>query len=141
MTGCDQHTDPRALPAESAEQAGAASEPAPSSSPKPEVFELDTPDGADEVLVGIWSNKPRHDEPQPHRTVWVLGLRDGKLYERWRGSALGRPLRDFEVDESGKNELLVAREQANSIGFRTRYKWTGFGFAGVDSTKVDCAGQ
>jgi hypothetical protein len=89
-------------------------------------------DGTDEVLAGIWSNKKRHDEPQPHRTVWVFGLRDGELFERWRGSALARPLVNFDVERSDGGDLLVAIERDGAECVRTRYKWNDFGFTGLD---------
>jgi hypothetical protein len=97
-------------------------------------------DGVDEALVGIWSRKPRHDEPEPHRTVWVLDWRDGTLYERWRGSALARPLADFDVRRrEGAADLLVAWERSARGCFETRYEWNGFGFGGLGKRAVPCS--
>jgi len=102
---------------------------------KADVADLDG-DGTQEVVLGIWSNQRRHDEPDPHRTVWVLRWDDERsaLVEAWRGSALARPLRDFHtVDDE-----LIASERVRGRCFRTTYRWTGFGFAAVESTSQPC---
>ena len=93
-------------------------------------------DGTREVLLGIWSTEPRHREPEPHRTVWVLRWDDKheRLDELWRGSALARPLVSFTV----RNERLVATERAGRRCLRTTYDWTGFGFAAIRSRTIDC---
>ena len=90
-------------------------------------------DGIDEVLVGIWSWRQRHDEPQPHRTVWVLAQHGPGLKEGWRGSALARPLIDFWVEAEAplSQGRLVTREHHPKGEVITRYSWTGFGFAGL----------
>ncbi|MBU1429671.1 VCBS repeat-containing protein [Myxococcota bacterium] len=83
-------------------------------------------DGRDEILIGVWLSAPRHDEPQPHRAIWVLSWRGGGLTARWRGSGLARPLLDFEISPQGQ---LIALEAGG--GWRlTTYAWTGFGFIG-----------
>jgi hypothetical protein len=97
-------------------------------------------DGADEVLLGVWSRVRRHDEPEPHRTVWVLSWQGGALVERWRGSALARPLVDFtagDVDADGRAEL-VALERSGDGCRLTAYRWTGFGFVGLAGAAVPC---
>ena len=98
-------------------------------------------DGTDEVIAGMWSSRRRHDEPQPHRTVWVLDLRDQRLVERWRGSALARPLIDYTVQQASGPDELVAFERAASRCYRTRYTWTGFGFAAEETELRSCDEQ
>lgn len=106
---------------------------------KVRVADLDG-DGRDEVLLGIWSSVQRHDEPQPHRAVWVLGWRNGRLEALWRGSSLARPLRDFqavELDDDGRDELL-SLERTDSGCMVSAYRWSGFGFGGVATRAVAC---
>lgn len=102
---------------------------------KVELADLDG-DGTREILLGIWSNQPRHDEPQPHRTVWVLRWDDDqqRLVEAWRGSALARPLRDFTTSGA----LLIAREQHDQTCLLTTYQWNGFGFVSNASRPATC---
>lgn len=98
-------------------------------------------DGRDEVVLGVWSWRRRHAEPLPHRSVWVLGWDGRALVERWRGSALARPLVDVDVEAPGAGSgraLLVAQERSAAGCHRTRYRWTGFGFAGVDREDRPC---
>lgn len=100
-------------------------------------------DGNDELLAGVWSDHRRHAEPDPHRTVWVLGWDGEKLVERWRGSALARPLVDFaarDLDGTGPDEL-VAYERGEEGCWLTAYQWTGFGFASGARAAVPCGGQ
>ncbi len=96
-------------------------------------------DGEDEVVLGIWSTTPRHAEPEPHRTVWVLDARGAALYERWRGSALGRPLRDLRVDASTPIATLFALETTPGGCALSAYRWNGFGFGGRARAPVPCA--
>lgn len=97
-------------------------------------------DGTDEVVLGIWSDQPRHAEPDPHRTVWVLRWDDRaeRLVEAWRGSALARPLRDFTVAEHPRGDRLVAAERGRDGCFATTYRWTGFGFAAERRAPSPC---
>jgi len=97
-------------------------------------------DGVDEVLLGMWSETPRHDEPEPHRTVWVLGWSGRKLEPRWRGSALSRPLLDIwvqDIDDDARSELLALETLHGdcSIGI---YRWGGFGFRVLDRIATSC---
>ena len=99
-------------------------------------------DGAAEVLLGIWSHRRRHREPQPHRTVWVLRWDGRQLVESWRGSALARPLVDFEtaeLDGRAPRELL-ALERTPAGCHLTAYRWNGFGFSGVARRERSCEG-
>lgn len=93
-------------------------------------------DGTGEIVLGIWSDEPRHREPQPHRAVWVVSWDpDRRLFvERWRGSALARPLRDFTIVD----DQLVATERNDQTCLETTYAWTGFGFRGVSSSSIEC---
>ncbi|MBN1652857.1 MAG: hypothetical protein JXA30_03695 [Deltaproteobacteria bacterium] len=102
---------------------------------KVDLADLDR-DGTREVLLGVWLNKRRHDEPEPHRAVWVLGWDEElkALRELWRGSALARPLRDFVVRE----EKLVAKEKVGNRCFETIYEWTGFGFTSNRRVSILC---
>ncbi len=99
-------------------------------------------DGVDEVLLGIWSRQKRHDEPEPHRTVWVLDWDGKRLVETWRGSALARPLIDFaavQLDGNGADEL-IAYERDERGCWLTAYRWGGFGFYGLTRAAVPCGG-
>lgn len=95
-------------------------------------------DGSDELLLGIWSHKVRHDEPQPHKTIWVLSW-EQRWVETWRGSALARPLSDFvtgDLDGDEKEEL-VSLERADGRWVLAVYRWNGFGFRGVKKRLLD----
>ena len=95
-------------------------------------------DGSDEVLLGVYSHRRRHAEPEPHRTVWVIGLEAAGFVERWRGSALAHPLRDLRVlPEAGGDLLLAAERRGDRCGL-TAYRWHGFGFGGVARRPVPC---
>lgn len=97
-------------------------------------------DGRSELVIGAWSRTRRHVEPEPHRTAWVLGWDGRALRELWRGSALGRPVRDLDVldlDGDGRAELL-ARESGAGRCHLTAYRWTGFGFTGLASRALGC---
>jgi hypothetical protein len=94
------------------------------------------------VVLGIWSRTPRHAEPEPHRTVWVLEWDGARLVERWRGSALARPLRDFvlgDADGDGRDELLALESTPESC-WLAAYRWDGFGFVGLARRPLPCAG-
>ncbi len=93
-------------------------------------------DGTREIVLGIWSSQRRHDEPDPHRTIWVLRWDDDRqeLVEAWRGSALARPLVDFDVNV----RHVVAYERVADDCFQTEYAWTGFGFRGINSHSRPC---
>ncbi|MDX9723270.1 MAG: hypothetical protein RBU37_21135 [Myxococcota bacterium] len=87
-------------------------------------------DGCSDVVLGVWSTKRRHNEPEPHRTVWVLSWRHPGLTERWRGSALSRPLHAFalaNVDDEPADELLSLERSASACTLNA-YSWNGFGF-------------
>lgn len=97
-------------------------------------------DGRSEVVLGVWSDHPRHPEPEPHRAVWVLGWDGRRLSPRWRGSALARPVINVEVADLDGDDVseLVALETGSGSCFVTVYRWTGFGFAGIDRRLLDC---
>jgi hypothetical protein len=97
-------------------------------------------DSLDEVVVGMWSMRVRHDEPNPHRTVWVLGVEGGRLVERWRGSALARPLVDFRMADVGGplGDELVSLERRAESCVLVSYTWNGFGFSGLGRVPVPC---
>ncbi len=97
-------------------------------------------DGDDEVIAGVWSNQLRHDDPSPHKTLWVLGWDGRRLFPKWRGSAMARPMSDFSIHEAASDRLdeLVVDEQLGDNCFETTYRWTGFGFAERQRQGVDC---
>ena len=88
-------------------------------------------DGRVEVILGTWVSRHRHDEPDPHRSIWVFGWDGDRLRPLWRGSALGMPLVDFEVAERDGRAVLRATERGHAGTRLTVYRWTGFGFAEV----------
>lgn len=97
-------------------------------------------DGVDEIVLGIWSRTRRHDEPEPHRAIWVLAWDGRELVPLWRGSALARPLADAlvaDLDRDGRAELL-ALERAGAGCVLAAYAWNGFGFAGQARLSISC---
>jgi hypothetical protein len=97
-------------------------------------------DGVDEIVLGIWSRTQRHDEPEPHRAIWVLSWDGRALVPLWRGSALARPLADAlvaDLDRDGRAELL-ALERAGAGCVLAAYAWNGFGFAGQARLSISC---
>jgi hypothetical protein len=98
-------------------------------------------DGVDEIVLGIWSRTPRHDEPEPHRAIWVVAWNGRELVPLWRGSALARPLADAfvaDLDRDGRAELLTL-ERAGAGCVLAAYAWNGFGFAGQARLSISCA--
>jgi hypothetical protein len=101
-------------------------------------------DGVDELMLGIWSRTRRHDEPTPHRAIWVLAWNGDELAPLWRGSALARPLADAftaDLDRDGRAELLAleyARASAGKGCVLTAYEWNGFGFAAEATCPISC---
>jgi hypothetical protein len=98
-------------------------------------------DGREQVVLGAWSRTRRHDEQEPHRTIWVVGWRGDRFVDLWRGSALARPLRDFRVadlDGDGIDELLALESRRGGGCMATAYAWTGFGFRGLARVPLDC---
>ena len=102
---------------------------------KVDVADLDG-DGIAEIILGVWSNTRRHDEPDPHRAVRVLRWSPTarQLEDVWRGSALARPLKDFEM----RGAKLVAQEWSGEHCYRTTYRWSGFGFAAETTVRKRC---
>jgi hypothetical protein len=100
-------------------------------------------DGVDELVLGIWSRTRRHDEPTPHRTIWVLSWNGAELAPLWRGSALARPLADAfaaDLDGDGRAELVaLERARAGQDCVLTAYEWTGFGFGAEATRPISCA--
>lgn len=94
---------------------------------KADVADLDG-DGIDELVLGIWSRVTRHNEPSPSRAIWVLRWDSGQLLSVWRGSAMSRPLVDFEIQRIEGIAHLKTMEVADNTHFSTLYTWTGFGF-------------
>lgn len=95
-------------------------------------------DGREEVVLGVWARETRHGEESPHRAVWVLGWRERGFVALWRGSAMARPLDNFDVldlDGDGRDELL-ALERGGGGEVLSVYRWNGFGFGGVKSVAM-----
>lgn len=104
--------------------------------------------GVDLIVLGEWSDRDARDEPAPRRVVRVVALeRDehGRLgfADRWRGSAMARPLLDFRV-EAAPDGLGVATLVTQELGEggagceRARYAWNGFGFRGEGRDEISC---
>ncbi len=93
------------------------------------------------VVLGVWTKKrARKGEPM-RKTIWVVGLEDGRWIERWRGSMLRRPFEDFalvDLDRDGFDELVVRECNDRFTGFAA-YRWQGFGFDGVARLGAPCA--
>jgi hypothetical protein len=100
-------------------------------------------DGVDELVLGVWSRVRRHDEPSPHRSIWVLAWNGEELAPLWRGSALARPLADAfpaDVDRDGRAELVaLERAHAGAGCVLAAYEWIGFGFAAEATRPISCA--
>ncbi|HWN70128.1 MAG TPA: hypothetical protein VNM90_20950 [Haliangium sp.] len=116
-------------------------------------------DGVDALVLGIWSRTRRHDEPEPHRTIWVMAWNGDDLTPLWRGSALARPLADafaVDLDGDGRAELVAlerTRARARDGGgdgdgdgdgdgkdcVLAAYEWNGFGFAAEATRPISCA--
>ncbi len=86
-------------------------------------------DGRVEIILGVWSQVPRHAEPEPHRAVWVLGLRAEGFRELWRGSALANSLEAFQLWRNPQAVWLLSLERSAGLCISRIYRWTGFGFA------------
>jgi hypothetical protein len=96
-------------------------------------------DGADEVILGVWSTTHRLDEPEPHRTLWVMRWTGSRLEPLFRGSALVEPLIDARALPGPKGDELSALERDPGGGCsRARYRWTGFGFGVVAREPDSC---
>ena len=87
-----------------------------------EVGDVDA-DGAPEILVGV--KKKTWNLPFPHTTLFVLGFDGRKLYRKWTGSTLGRPLLDFCV---GEGRLFSLEQRMDHQIELSSNLWTGFGF-------------
>jgi hypothetical protein len=100
-------------------------------------------DGVDELVLGVWSRTRRHDEPSPHRSIWVVAWDGEELAPLWRGSALARPLADAftaDVDRDGRAELVALERAGAGQGcLLAAYGWTGFGFAAEATCPISCA--
>ncbi len=97
-------------------------------------------DGQDLLVLGIWSTVRRHDEPSPHRAVWVMAYRDGRLVPVWQGSGLTHPLRDFDVADltgDGRHELLTIESVDDQCSWSI-YSFHGFGFYGLARGPLSC---
>lgn len=95
---------------------------------------------ATSLVLGVWSRVSRHDETEPHRAIWVVQLEGDAFVERWRGSALARPLLDWraaDLDGDGVDELITLETQEGHC-FLTAYAWREFGFHGVASREFAC---
>jgi hypothetical protein len=75
--------------------------------------------------------------------VFRVAEKDGatRIVDIWRGTALARPLIAARLIDVGGRTLLCAIHRADSFlapqpntpkRVYTVYRWTGFGFAGVD---------
>ncbi len=94
---------------------------------KADIADLDG-DGIDELILGVWSRVTRHNEPSPSRAIWVLRWDSTQLTPVWRGSAMSRPLVDFEIQRTDGKAQLKTLETLENQKFSTLYRWTGFGF-------------
>jgi hypothetical protein len=86
-------------------------------------------DGRVDLLVLVYKTT-RHD-PRPAWRPFVYTLWEGRWRAKWRGSRVGRPLREavFVHVPGGARLLTVERFAPGRTGL-TLYHWTGFGFQG-----------
>jgi hypothetical protein len=87
-------------------------------------------DGRLDVILGIWSFKPRGEEPLPRKTVWVLSWDGVGFFERWRGSALSASVQGVTVadlDGDGVSDLIALEVMADTAYVKV-YRWNEFGF-------------
>jgi len=88
-----------------------------------------------------WSAFDRENALRPY--VFRVAEKDGatRIVDIWRGTALARPLIAARLIDVGGRTLLCAIHRADSFlapqpntpkRVYTVYRWTGFGFAGVD---------
>ena len=106
------------------------------------VHDLDG-DGEDEIVLGVWSEKPRQGAARSHRTLWIMRWDGARIVPSWRGSALARPLRDAalaQLDDTPGAELL-ALERVPASCFLTVYRWSGFGFYGLARRGISCGAK
>ncbi len=103
--------------------------------------------GVELIVLGVWSGRGA-GEAGARRVLRVLALeRDARghvaFVERWRGSALARPLVDFRVEnglEATAPAVLVTQElgEDGAACVRARYRWNGFGFRGEGRDEISC---
>jgi hypothetical protein len=86
-------------------------------------------DGRIDIAVGIV--KPTRYIPQPHKTLWIFGIREGHFTRKWLGSTMGRPLLEFcfatSSSKGGQPLFTLERNLENRVAL-SRYYWSGFGF-------------
>jgi len=75
---------------------------------------------------------------------YVYSVDNNGIYARWRGSALAWPIIDALISPDNNKTLCVLHrgdsfikiDKTNKIKRFAAYKWNGFGFTGIDDSKV-----
>lgn len=75
---------------------------------------------------------------------YVYSVDNKGVYARWRGSALAWPILDAEISPYDNYTLCVLHrgdsfikiDKTNKVKRFAAYKWNGFGFTGIDDSKV-----
>lgn len=91
----------------------------------------------------------RHSSPLDQEEgvrPYVYAVGEHGLIARWRGSALAWPLLDAVVnDEPGticalhRGDSFLAPDRSSGATRTAVYRWSGFGFSGVEDTAEQCA--
>lgn len=92
------------------------------------------------VLEKHYSSLDREINLRPY----VYSVDNKGIYARWRGSALAWPIIDAEISHDNEKTLCVLHrgdsfikiDKTNRIKRFAAYKWNGFGFTGIDDSKV-----
>ncbi|MFT2543520.1 hypothetical protein ACMWP9_36640, partial [Escherichia coli] len=64
-----------------------------------------------DIAVGV--NKPTHNLPFPHKTIFIMRFDGKRIVRKWAGSTMGRPLLEFGFAPKvqGKSQYLFTLEK------------------------------
>ena len=94
-------------------------------------------DDVDEIAVGV--TKPTPNLPFPHRTLFIMRFDGTKIWRKWAGSTMGRPLLEycFGPKTHGQPQLLFTLEkQLDGQVALAANRWSGFGFRKVGTQRA-----